>query len=496
MSTLFESFKQLLRDRIEATLGPNPLNEIQSVDVLLVLDTSPAKIGSIKSIAKAYFELANSRTDLIEFAKTGLDMFWAPTASMEHPYGAAKVLGYHPSIVSSPNGFSVFMGFPQEDQSRLMALARERNPKAYAGTMARLMSAGTLNAFHALSTLNADDLALFNQPEFKQVLMDIVQSKDGSLATSARNKHSIAEVLWLNGHRALAKELMQAQKPTPGQPQQDLVVSLQMALQSAFLTKEDTHPDKIIEMATDLYDVGEQSSVYDQALSSFIKSPLADASRLGSMLLDRARQAHELGEIERIRAWLPDYLSQPNDEIKNIHGSPFLWAVLALNPTWIAGMKKFSESMADARFLRASVIFTDPQSWRELVELSAAKGSEMFWCLAKLDPEVVNELKLGPTVVSMFLDSVEQGREQLSTLGTDQSKVWEKARKATTTLAYNLGSYCRQEKNAQEIDAVFEVLGQAEYRKAFLEPLPRFPRLLERLPAHEMDNLIGGDLGL
>ena len=495
MSTLYESFTTTLSDRVKSTLGPNPLEGVQAVDLLDFLDTSPSKIGTIKPIAKSYFELANSRVDLVSFAKAGLDMFWAPMAKMEHPYGSARVLGYHPSVVSSPNGFSVFLDHSADDQSRLMALARARSPDAYVGTLARLMAAGTLNAFHAMSVFKSEDFELFNQPQYRQVLLDIVQSAEGALVSSSRNKHSICEVLWLSGHRELAKGLIQATL-TPGQPQADLVTSLQLALQSGFLTKDDAHVDKIIEMATDLYQVDEQNSAYDQALSRFVKSPLAEASKLSSMLLSRARQAHEMDEIDRIRAWLPEYLSKPSAENKNIHGSPFLWTVLALNPTWIAGMKRFSESMEDGQYLRASVSFTDPQSWRELTELSASEDSDLFWCLAKLKPEIVEELKLGPTVVAMFMDAVKQGKGQFETLGGDQSKVWGMARQATVKLANHLGRYCRQQIKPEEIDAVFEALGQSEYRKAFLEPLPRFPRLVGRLPAEDVDSLMGGDLGL
>lgn len=496
MSTLYENFTKLLNDRIGSTLGDNPLEGVLAVDALHYLDATPAKIGLVKPIAKAYFELANSRVDLMSFAKAGLDMFWSPMAKMGHPYGSAKVLGYHPSAVSSPNGFSVFLDHGAEDQARLMEVARGRSPEAYVGTMARLMAAGTLNAYHAMSILKPVDLELFNQGEYKQVLLEIMQAKPGALTASPRNRHSICEVLWLNGHQELARELVQVEALLPGQPQADMVVSLQMALQSAFLTEDDAYVDRIIEMATDLYQVDEHNNAYDEALSRFIKSPLADATKLGSMLISRARQAHEMGELDRIRTWLPDYLSQPTNENKHVHGSPFLWTVLALNPTWIAGKKKFAESMGDRQFLRAAVSFTDLQSWRELVELAASEESDLFWCLSKLDPDVVNEVKLGPTVAEMFLEAVKQKRGHFSTLANDQSKVWETARKATVKLAYDLGRYCRQESNPEVIDAVFEALGQPEYRKAFLELLPRFPHLLGRLPAQEVDNLMGGDLGL
>lgn len=500
MPTLYESFTKLLSDRVDSTLekvsGQSPLDGVLAVDLLNYLDTSAAKIGASKPIAKAYFELSNSRVDLVAFARNGLNLFWAPSVKMQHPYGSSQILGYHPSAVSSPSGFSVFLDHSEEDQRKLLTLNRKTNPNAYAGTMARLMASGTLNAFHALSTLKHEDFDIFNKPEYQQILMDIMRCKEGALSSSPRNKHSICEVLWLTGHQGLAKQLLQAQSSSPDQPQPDLVTSLQMALQAAFLTDDETYVSKIIEMATDFYAVDEQHSTYDLALARFIKSPLADQAKLGSMLLARARQAHELGEIDRIRAWLPGFLSQPSNETKNIHGSPFLWTVLALHPTWISGNNKLAESMGDGQYLRTSVSFTDPQSWRELVELSAADGSDLFWCLSKLNSEVVVELKLESTVVSMFLNAVTQEKQHFSTLSSDQSKVWELARKATTKLAFNLGLYCRQESDQTQIEAVFEALGQPEYRKAFLEPLPRFPHLVRRLPAQEVDSLMGGDLGL
>jgi len=498
--TLYESFTKLLSDRVDSTFekvsGQSPLDGVLAVDLLNYLDTSAAKIGASKPIAKAYFELANSRVDLVTFTRNGLNLFWAPSVKMQHPYGSSQILGYHPSAVSSPNGFSVFLDHSEEDQRKLLTLNRKTNPNAYAGTMARLMASGTLNAFHALSTLKHEDLDIFNKPEYQQILLDIMRCKEGALSSSPRNKHSICEVLWLTGHQGLAQQLLHLQISSPDQPQPDLVTSLQMALQAAFLTDDDTYVSKIIEMATDLYAVDEQHSTYDLALARFIKSPLADQAKLGSMLLARARQAHELGEIDRIRAWLPGFLSQPSNETKNIHGSPFLWTVLALHPTWISGNNKLAESMGDGQYLRTSVSFTDPQSWRELVELSAADGSDLFWCLSKLNPEVVVELKLESTVVSMFLEAVTQEKQHFSTLSSDQSKIWELARKATTKLAFNLGLYCRQEADQTQIEAVFEALGQPEYRKAFLEPLPRFPHLVRRLPAQEVDSLMGGDLGL
>lgn len=493
MSTLFQTFSSLVDAKAAAVYGNEPPQGMLMLDWLAHLSETPAKLGLSKPIAKAYFELSNSRYDIVQYANAHLDLFWSPSAKMDHPYGLAKVLGLHASLMSTPNGFSVFLDYPEDDRPKVMEMARARSMDAYVASLVRLMASGSLNTFHALAIFKPEDFEPFSQPVYQSLLTDLVAGVQGSLSCSDRNKCSIAEVMWLTGHQDFARQLFRQHANTASF---DSAGSMQAMLQSAFLAGGTENLERISHMAADLYDFDDQKDVYDKVLAKCIKSPSIKGELLHGLLIDRARQCHEIGTIDQIKHWLPDYLSRNTPEVRDPNGSPLLWTILALNPSWIAKNKGFCESMADPHYLRAAVGFTDVDSWHELITLASAENDTLFWTLEKLDPNKVRELGLAPSVIAMFLSGVDQERTVFASLGDPEAFKWERLVKATENLARNLGAYCKVGMDKAEIEAVFEVLSQARFRRAFLESLPRFPELLKRLPGEDVDNLLSGDLGL
>lgn len=468
--------------------------DVAGIEFLDHLESAGLKLTSSKTFAKAHFQMANAREEVVKYAGKGLDLFWASKAKLPHPSGLPRILGHHPSLVSVHAGFSVFLELDEEDRSLTLRHAREHSPDRYVSALVRLMAAGSLNAYHALTVFSKDDFALFAEDRYADLLADIIEEAENAPRASALGKASMIEALWLGGQPRLAQKLLN--QMTVRDPVNTLS-RIESLLRFALMPDVPNGMVKVTALLDTLYGVAPDHELYDVAMTQVVKSIQVDPEKLHKEAVYRARLATEgTGQIGRLRAWLPDYMSHNPAPACNLHGSPLLWTVLALNPLWLADHGDFLDSLADKQFLTASVTFTDVIAWRAMVDAAGESEDKLAWCLSSLDTETILEQELAQTVVDLFIEKAQAGSGILSQLGDPEKTSWERAKKAINQLADKLGVFCDTLDDRGTTTQVFMALGQPSYQATFMARLPRIPELLSQLPGNERERLLGGDLGL